>query len=105
MTSLPRLGKARVSECDRAGLHSEQAGARLYGAANPSRHGSHGFGVHTVTTPLHWDVVGAIRLTLKRDGREQTLAGTHTERTYLWPGEGVIRRVVQESLRQATQAL
>ena len=63
------------------------------------------FGVNTVTTPLYWDVVGVIRLNLKRNGREQTLAGTHTERTYLWPGEDVIRRVVQESLRQATQAL
>lgn len=61
------------------------------------------FGVNTNTTPLYWDVVGVIRLKLRKGGREQDLSGTHTERTYLWPGEEVIARVVQESLRKAVE--
>lgn len=61
------------------------------------------FGVNTNTTPLYWDVVGVIRLKLRGNGRDQDLHGTHTERTYLWPGEEIIARVVQESLRKAVE--
>jgi hypothetical protein len=63
------------------------------------------FGVNTNTTPLYWDVIGNIRLTLKYDGRERTLFGTHTERTYVWPGEAIIKKVVEESLRKVAQEL
>jgi hypothetical protein len=63
------------------------------------------FGVNTNTTPLYWDVVGVIRLKLRKDGREQALSGTHTERTYLWPGADIIGRVVQESLRKAMEGV
>lgn len=59
------------------------------------------FGVNTKTTPLYWDVVGVVRLKLRHDGHEQDLSGTHTERTYLWPGEKIIGSVMQESLRKA----
>ena len=61
------------------------------------------FGVNTNTTPLYWDVVGVIRLKLRKNGREQDLFGTHTERTYAWPGADIIARVVQESLRKAVE--
>jgi uncharacterized lipoprotein YajG len=63
------------------------------------------FGVNTNTTPLYWDVIGNIRLTLKYDGRERALFGTHTERTYVWPGEAIIKKVVEESLRRVAQEL
>ena len=61
------------------------------------------FGVNTKTTPLYWDVVGVVHLKLRHDGREQDLSGTHSERTYLWPGENIIGRVMQESLRKAVE--
>jgi len=63
------------------------------------------FGVNTNTTPLYWDVIGNIRLTLKYDGRERALFGTHTERTYVWPGEAIIKKVVEESLRKVAHEL
>ena len=58
------------------------------------------FGVNTNTTALYWDVIGRIQLVLKRGEREYSLFGTHTERTYVWPGEGIIKKVIEESLRQ-----
>lgn len=58
------------------------------------------FGVNTNTTALYWDVVGRVRLLVKQGGKDYPLAGTYTERTYLWPGEQLITRVVGESLRQ-----
>jgi hypothetical protein len=62
------------------------------------------FGVNTNTTPLYWDVVGVIRLKLRKDGREQDLSGTHTERTYIWPGAEIIGKVIQESLRKVVES-
>lgn len=58
------------------------------------------FGVNTNTTPLYWDVVGRVHVVLKSAGAETPLFGTHTVRTFVWPGEDVIRSVVDESLRQ-----
>lgn len=63
------------------------------------------FGVNTKTTPLYWDVIGVVRLKLKKDGREYDLSGTHTERTYFWPGEEILGRVIQESLHKAVDGL
>ena len=58
------------------------------------------FGVNTNTTPLYWDVIGRIKLVLKQNGKEYDLFGTRTERTYLWPSESIIKKVVDESLKQ-----
>lgn len=58
------------------------------------------FGVNTNTTPLYWDVIGRIQLVLKQDGTEYKLSGTHTERTYVWPGEQIIKKVVDATLKQ-----
>jgi hypothetical protein len=63
------------------------------------------FGVSTKATPLYWDVVGRISLILRHGGKEYSLFGTHTERTYIWPGEGVIKNVVEESLKQVAASL
>lgn len=56
------------------------------------------FAVNTNTTPLYWDVIGRIRLVLKQDGKEYPLVGSDTQRTYIWPGETIIKNVVQQSL-------
>lgn len=58
------------------------------------------FGVNTNVTPLYWDVVGRVRVVVKSGAAETTLLGTHTVRTFVWPGEDIIRTVVDESLRQ-----
>lgn len=63
------------------------------------------FGVNTVTTPIYWDVVSRVRLVLKRNGKEYPLSGTSTERTFIWPGEPIIRRVVEESMKQVASGL
>jgi len=63
------------------------------------------FGVNTTNTALYWDVTGRVRLVLKHDGKEYSLVGTHTERTYVWPGESIVKKVVDESLKQITVGL
>ena len=63
------------------------------------------FGVNTDTTPLYWDVIGRIQLVLKQNGKEYNLFGKHMERTYAWPGESIIKKVVDESLRQIAAGL
>jgi hypothetical protein len=63
------------------------------------------FGVNTNTTPLYWDVIGRILLVLKQNGKEYNLFGKHMERTYAWPGESIIEKVVDESLKQIAAGL
>lgn len=58
------------------------------------------FGVNTNTTPLYWDVVARIRLVIKHGGKDYQLSGTSTERTFVWPGEAIVTKVIDESLRQ-----
>ncbi len=58
------------------------------------------FGANTVTTPLYWDMVGRVQLVLKDGARTYQLNGTHTERTFVWPGEELVMKVVGESLKQ-----
>lgn len=63
------------------------------------------FGVNTHTTPLYWDMVGRVRLVLRHGAKEYPLSGTSTERTYVWPGEDLIIRVIDGSLRQIAAGL
>jgi len=63
------------------------------------------FGVNTDTTPLYWDVIGRILLILKQNGKKYNLFGEHLERTYAWPGESIIKEVVDESLQQIVAGL
>ena len=63
------------------------------------------FGVNTDTTPLYWDVIGRILLVLKQNGKEYNLFGKALERTYAWPGESIIKEVVDESLQQIVAGL
>ena len=63
------------------------------------------FGVNTNTTPLYWDVIGRIQLVLKQNEKEYNLFGKHVERTYARPGESIIKKVVDESLKQIAAGL
>lgn len=63
------------------------------------------FGVNTDTTPVYWDVFGRVRLELKHNGNRYNLFGTHTERTYLWPGESIITNVIERSLEETVADL
>jgi len=58
------------------------------------------FGVNTNSTPLYSDVIGRIRLVLRQNGKEYHLSGTHTERTFAWPGKTLAKRTVEVSLNQ-----
>jgi hypothetical protein len=57
------------------------------------------FTLHTDVTAVYWDVVvdAAVMVTATAAARSETgnYAASHTERTYLWPGEEVIARAVQ----------
>lgn len=63
------------------------------------------FGVNSRATLLYWDVTGVVRLKLKKDDRAQDLFGTFSERTFVWPGEDIIARVVQGALRNAAEGV
>lgn len=63
------------------------------------------FGVRTDATVLYWDVIGSIQVVLKMEKKQFPLSGTFTERTYVWPGEDVIRRVMQNTLGQVSGQL
>lgn len=57
------------------------------------------FTAGTDTTPVYWGVVGRISVVLRDNGRELPLSSSATERTYVWPGETIIRKVTEESMR------
>lgn len=63
------------------------------------------FGVNTDTTPLYWDVIGRIHLLVKDGENQHDLVGTHVIRTYIWPGEEIIQKVISESLKQIISGL
>jgi len=63
------------------------------------------FDVNTQSTPLYWDVVGRIKLVLNHKDKEYNLFGTHTERTYVYPGEAVINKTLDKSLSQIVSQL
>lgn len=63
------------------------------------------FSANTNTTPLYWDVIGRVHLILKSGKNQHDLFGTHTKRTYIWPGEKIIKQVINESLRQIVEGL
>jgi len=44
-----------------------------------------------------------IELLLRVRGQDREVSATATERTYIWPSEEMITRVVNEALRQAEE--
>jgi hypothetical protein len=61
------------------------------------------FEIATPGTLLYWDVNTRIELLLRVRGQEREVSATATERTYIWPSEKLITRVVNEALRQAEE--
>ncbi len=58
------------------------------------------FRISTKTTITYWDVIGRVHLILKHEGKEYDLSGTSTIRTFIWPSEGILTKVVEDSLKQ-----
>lgn len=91
------------------GLLERELSARLAAAGRREPRGYEcdmvEFGANTITTPLYWDVVGRVRLRLKVDGKPLELRGEQTERSYLWPGEGVVAKAMQGALDQVAGQL
>jgi len=59
------------------------------------------FDITTPATVFYWDVNAKIELVLRVRGEDRTVLGLASERTFVWPSEGLIARVTTEALRQA----
>lgn len=58
------------------------------------------FEIATPATLLYWDVTSKIELLLQTRGQQQTVSAVAYERTYIWPSEEMLTRVVKDALRQ-----
>jgi hypothetical protein len=63
------------------------------------------FHVNTDTTMFYWDVIGKIHLILKDGEKQYELLGTHSARSYVWPGKKIITEVIDESMKQIANEL
>ena len=63
------------------------------------------FGVNTDTTVLYWDVIGRIEAVLSYRSEVQNLSCEVTERTYVWPGQKIIKKVVNSCLDKLVQGI
>jgi hypothetical protein len=61
------------------------------------------FDIRTPATMLYWDVETRIELSLRARGDARTVSAAVSERTFLWPSQDIIARVVREVLRQAEE--
>ena len=52
-----------------------------------------------------WESPLSSSVVLRDNGRELPLSSSATERTYVWPGETIIRKVMEESMRQLLDQL
>ena len=52
---------------------------------------------------LYWDVETRMELTLHARGWARTVSASASERTFLWPSQEIIARVVREALSQAEE--
>jgi uncharacterized lipoprotein YajG len=87
--------EAFTTELEAAGhrLASSDAAALVEGEVDQ-------FELRTDVTALYWDVIvnGAVSTTVRTDTGEQTshYSTTCTERTYAWPGDDLIARVISD---------
>lgn len=56
------------------------------------------FDVTTPSTPLYWDIDVKIEIVLRVGGKDRTVQASATDRTWLWPSEALIGRVVATAL-------
>lgn len=59
------------------------------------------FEIATPANILSWNVETRLEWTLRVRGRVGTVSASASERTFLWPSEGIIGKVLHEALRQA----
>ncbi len=92
------LGNVIVSELESAGHTVSDAPSGVRIAATMSE-----FKVHTDTTPLYWDVIGDLAISLQVSSVQNgdppetfEYKARCTERTYIWPTESVIAGVMGE---------
>lgn len=63
------------------------------------------FDIRTPTAMLYWDIETRLELTLSARGQTRTVSAAATERTWVWPSDDIIGRVVREALRQAQEGI
>jgi hypothetical protein len=63
------------------------------------------FDIRTPATMLYWDVETRVELSLRTRGQARTVSASASERTWFWPSEDIIGRVVREALRQAGEGI
>jgi hypothetical protein len=63
------------------------------------------FDISTPATMLYWDIQTRLELTLRARGQTRTVSASATERTWAWPSDDIIGRVVREALRQAKEGI
>ena len=63
------------------------------------------FDIGTPATMMYWDVETRVELSLRAHGRARTVRAAASERTWLWPSEDIIGRVVREALRQVGEGI
>jgi hypothetical protein len=56
------------------------------------------FDISTPATLLYWDVRARIEVRLRVQDREHTVSAAATERTYGWPSQAIVGRVVHRAL-------
>lgn len=61
------------------------------------------FDIRTPATMLYWDVETRMELTLHARGGARMVSAAASERTFLWPSQDIIARMVREVLRQAEE--
>ena len=61
------------------------------------------FDIRTPATMLYWDVETRMELTLHGRGWSRTVLASASERTFLWPSQEIIARVVRAALSQAEE--
>ena len=60
--------------------------------------GIRAFHITTPATLLYWDINAKIEVILRARKQDRTLSILATERTYVWPSEAIIQRVVTEAV-------
>jgi hypothetical protein len=63
------------------------------------------FDIRTPATMLYWDIETRLELTLRARGQTRTVSAAAAERTWSWPSDDIIGRVVREALRQAEEGI
>jgi|WetSurMetagenome_2_1015567.scaffolds.fasta_scaffold68024_3 hypothetical protein len=101
------LGRVVVSEFKAAGhtVADSTEGPQISGIVRV-------FNAHTDTTPLYWDIIGSLAVSLQVSSARGITLGDPleyhaqcTDRTYIWPSEAVISGVMNKCLNEFASQL